>query len=607
MSAPPVSRFRGGLKWLTGGLVVAALIALLVFLAVKSRNTVPQARADLIASLLRLREINARLDVDILRSRNGLNSDYDPLQEGLLATQEVRAQLEADLAQVGIPEPEALSTLYASLEQKFAGIDDFKAANAIWLNSLRYLPTLVESIEHDPKADVALRLQANEIAAWLFRSGLLRDMDPAAIRQTLAAITSRAQALPPETELAQALQGLRVHSETILRQNEREAELLAELAEIPVASGIGQLQEALEGAFDAQTTRADFFRNLLTTYSAFLLLFLFYIGARLAASYRQLDRANRALNEANESLETRVEERTRDLNAALAELKASEAHLIQSEKMASLGQMVAGVAHEINTPLGYVRGTAEFLVQALADTLTPYCQRANAFIASVTNPAAPATAQPEAPAPLDADLLPELKTALDNSLYGLDQIGEIVLNLKNFSRLDRGQHTRYQLEEGIDSALMLAKNLVKHRKVHKHYARTRPVLCAPSQINQVLLNLITNAAQATADEDGAITISTRMRGDDHVVIKIADNGTGIPEEVIEHIFDPFFTTKEIGKGTGLGLSIAYKIITQHQGRIRVFSKPGKGALFSIELPVEGRAQEEKPVQAEEEPLLLEDD
>jgi signal transduction histidine kinase len=592
-------------RWLAGFLVAAVLIGLLVFLAVNSRNVAPQARADLTASLLRLREISARLDVDVLRSRNGFNNDYDPLQGGLLTAEEMHAQLEADLLRAGVPQPEAVSALYETLERKFARIDDFKANNAVWINSLRYLPTLVEGIERAPQADAALRLEVGEIATGLLRSMLLSDTDAAAIRGKLASL--RVQDLPPETELAQFLRGLRIHGETVLRQNENVTALLAELAEIPVVQRIDQLQDAMEKAFNIQMARADLFRNVLTVYSALLLLFLFYVGARLASAYRQLGRANRALNEANESLEARVEERTRDLNAALAELKASEAQVIQSEKMASLGQMVAGVAHEINTPLGYVHGTVEFLAQTLADTLEPYCVQAAAFIARAMGNAPETPRQEDAPAPLAEDLLPELKTALDNSLYGLDQISEIVLNLKNFSRLDRGQHTLYRLEEGIDSALMLAKNLVKHRKLIKNYGEnTRPVFCAPSQINQVVLNLINNAVQATTEENGTITITTRARDDNTMVIKIADNGTGIPDDVIGRIFDPFFTTKEIGKGTGLGLSIVYKIITQHHGKIQVFSKPGKGTLFSIELPVDSRETEEKPARTEE-LLLLEDD
>ncbi|MDR3323783.1 MAG: hypothetical protein LBS89_06235 [Zoogloeaceae bacterium] len=593
------------MTWLSASLLVMALVALLVFLERKSHGIVPQARTDLIAGLLTLREINAQLDVDVLRSRNGLNNNYDPLQGGYAAAAQLGEKLETDIVAAGLEVPDALSQLRASFEQKFADIDDFKAANAIRLNSLRYLPTLVGTLEQNPQVSASLRIQANRVAAGLFRTNLLIDADASATRQELAEIMKAVEGLPPETELAQLLQGFQTHSETILRQSAQEIELLATLAAVPVSARIDALEAVLEQDFARREAVAARYGNFLAIYSGLLLLVLFYIGVRLVRLYGQLARINLALNDANEHLEQHVEERTRDLNNALAELKASEAHLIQSEKMASLGQMVAGVAHEINTPLGYVHGIVELLRDMIGSAFTPYYERSRALLERLNNPESAAALET-----MDASLLAELKPALDNGLYGLDQIREIVLNLKNFSRLDRGQHTLMRVEESIDSALMLAKNLTKHRKIIKHYSDTTPqIYCAPSQINQVMLNLITNAVQATREEDGTVTINTRMKDENTVAVKISDNGTGIPEEVVGKIFDPFFTTKEIGKGTGLGLSIAYKIITQHQGSIRVFSKPGIGTVFSIELPVDSSVpqQEEASAVPDDDMLLLEDD
>ncbi|MDR2690168.1 MAG: hypothetical protein LBB76_10490 [Azoarcus sp.] len=601
--------------WLPGSLMVVFMVAILVFLVVNSRGVAPQARTELLAGLLSLREINARLDVDILRSRNGLNNDYDPLHDGFSAMQQRNEELEQRVAKAKILVSAELERLREAMERKFADIEDFKAVNAIRLNSLRYLPTLVDNLDQHPQVDAVLRLQANKATSGIFRYNLLDDAAVSATRQELETLTLHlGDDDAQDTELAQLLQGFRIHAETILRQNEQETGLLAGLAAIPVVQRIDTLQEALESAFAAKEKTAAAYRNFLAFYSGFLLLLLLYIGARLVRTYRQLARVNRALNDANETLEHRVEERTRDLNNAISELKASEAHLIQSEKMASLGQMVAGVAHEINTPLGYVHGTVEFLLNVFGNTIEPCYIRTRALVEAMgRRPGGQEedirqdyAAAAAALAATDETLLPEIRTALKNGLYGLDQISEIVLNLKNFSRLDRGQHTLWQLEDSIDSALMLAKNQVKYRKVVKHYGRNvRKVPCAPSQINQVMLNIITNAAQATSAEDGTITISTRMKGEDAVIVKISDNGMGIPDEVVSRIFDPFFTTKEIGKGTGLGLSIAYKIIEQHRGKIQVFSRPGVGTVFSIELPV--TPQEGESAGREEEMLLLEDD
>ena len=166
-----------------------------------------------------------------------------------------------------------------------------------------------------------------------------------------------------------------------------------------------------------------------------------------------------------------------------------------------------------------------------------------------------------------------------------DEIGKIVLNLKNFSRLDRSDWATCTVEECLENTLQLAKTVVKGKKLRKIFAQTPPLRCSPSQLNQVFLNLITNAAQATMDRDGMITVVTKILDPDHVAVEVIDNGMGIAEEVLPKIFDPFFTTKEVGKGTGLGLSIVYKIVEQHAGEIKVHSRQGVGTKFTIVLPV----------------------
>jgi two-component system NtrC family sensor kinase len=151
---------------------------------------------------------------------------------------------------------------------------------------------------------------------------------------------------------------------------------------------------------------------------------------------------------------------------------------------------------------------------------------------------------------------------------------------------------RFDLHEGLESTLQIARNLVKFKDVRKNFGDIPQVSCSPSQINQVFLNLVTNAAQATPENGGIIAITTKRIGDDRVCVEVQDNGHGIPPEVLPKIFDPFFTTKDVGKGTGLGLSIAYKIIQQHGGKISVASEVGKGTRFTVVLPVESVLQPE---------------
>jgi signal transduction histidine kinase len=180
-----------------------------------------------------------------------------------------------------------------------------------------------------------------------------------------------------------------------------------------------------------------------------------------------------------------------------------------------------------------------------------------------------------------------LSGLVKDGLYGTGQMAEIVGNLKDFSRLDRSKVTGFNLNEGLNSTLLLAKHLLKSVSVDKHFGDIPAIICSPSQINQVFLNLVTNAAQAMDEGQGGqgtLTLTTRSENDG-VAVDVADNGKGIPPEVLPKIFDPFFSTKEIGKGTGLGLSISYKIVEQHGGRISVESQPGTGTKFTVWLPL----------------------
>ena len=292
------------------------------------------------------------------------------------------------------------------------------------------------------------------------------------------------------------------------------------------------------------------------------------------------------------SMETRLMAQNQSLVSMLSALKASQAQLVQSEKMASLGQMVAGVAHEINTPLGYVRNNFEISRDACAqmrglidayDELLGMLQSGAADEQALGSQFSLVQDQRET---IDAMFSrDEMDGLFGDTFYGIDQISEIVLNLKNFSRLDQAHVDQVDLNECINSALLIAKNVIKHKaEVVREFGELPKIRCAPSQINQVVLNLVTNAAQAI-ETTGTIRIRTRAVGA-FVYLVITDDGRGIPPENLEKIFDPFFTTKAIGEGTGLGLSIVIKIIKDHGGEIKVKSIPGKGTAFCISLPID---------------------
>lgn len=263
-----------------------------------------------------------------------------------------------------------------------------------------------------------------------------------------------------------------------------------------------------------------------------------------------------------ELMEQRASQRTRSLVTANHQLKASQTQLVQSEKMASLGQMVAGIAHEMNTPLGYVSSNLE-----LISDFSKQIQDSLSAAAEVQN----------------AALFKDMDSLLNDSVYGLRQMGELITGLRSFSRLDQSRQDEVSLNECIDSALTIARNVVRPKaEVIKNYDSDTLLRCVPSQINQVLLNLLTNAAQAI-EHFGEITITTKG-SEDYVDVYIRDTGKGMPEDVRSRIFDPFYTTKPVGEGTGLGLSISWQIIRQHRGIIKVRSVEGKGTVFVIRLP-----------------------
>jgi signal transduction histidine kinase len=289
----------------------------------------------------------------------------------------------------------------------------------------------------------------------------------------------------------------------------------------------------------------------------------------------------------------------RELQNRLNELKQSQTHLVQTEKMSSLGQMVAGIAHEINTPLAYTRSNTVLVESQLGqiDQLVLACaQQADYLLSDQEIDEDQLAEQISQVAILAQEMrrdktIDEMRELLQNNANGLDTIADLVSNLKNFSRLDRQQVASVDLNAGLESVLIIARNELKYKvDIIKDFGKLPTVRCSPSQINQVFLNLIVNAAQAI-EQQGTITLRTSA-SKSHVKIEIADTGKGIPDEVLPNIFDPFFTTKDIGEGTGLGLSIAYRIVQQHGGSLNVESAPGQGTKFIMTLPLISQLQED---------------
>ncbi len=355
---------------------------------------------------------------------------------------------------------------------------------------------------------------------------------------------------------------------------------------------VTNLHEAITRDTLYRLTTVNDSRVLLNVYTALLLMVLGYFGIRLQRSYRALNRSHEELAVANTSLEARVRERTHDLERAYEELKESQVQLVQAEKMSSLGQLVAGIVHEINTPLLYVVNNATVTAENVEELRE--CVGATAHLATLLESQGVDTREvQDALKRLHADVDPaalaetidEIITLTQDSTEGLNQISELVQSLKDFSRLDRAAEDRFDVREGLEKTLLITRNLLKYGvTVERHFEEVPNILCAPSRINQVFINLVTNAVQAM-DGKGTLTITTSAR-DGWVDIEVCDTGCGIAPENIDKIMDPFFTTKPVGQGTGLGLSIVRRIVDEHGGHIRVDSKIGVGTSITVSLPVD---------------------
>ena len=274
--------------------------------------------------------------------------------------------------------------------------------------------------------------------------------------------------------------------------------------------------------------------------------------------------------------------------------EASQAQVLHTNKLASLGGMVAGVAHEINTPLGFVKSNVEVVSDLISEYEAAVTKVMTGVDLMLTLDAsmvdrAKAAIQKARIELARATSLKEARELLTDSADGLKQMSNLVMNLKGFARVDRDGMDSIDLNESVRSALTIASHQLRDRiHIVQHLGDVPKVKCMPSQINQVFLNMITNAAQAMGDE-GTLTIRSQAKPN-VVEVSFEDTGTGIPDDVLPKIFDPFFTTKPVGEGTGLGLSIVHKIIQGHGGAIRVKSQVGKGTTFFVELPIDSKAQ-----------------
>jgi signal transduction histidine kinase len=493
------------------------------------------------------------------------------------ASQESRLQNSFDSFQTTIEDSAALAGELLTDETDYAASVAF----------LRESGTRVIEQMRDLKLDRAAADTFQLVVGTLDFAGPKPSVQEFELRRLLVTLgrDQRVDGMPGDVER------LRNSVDTILTKKSAIQSKLRQLGGTPVVAYATNLSLAARDLYQTTTARVDQARLMLSIYAVVLLLAVGFVAARLHGSYREINSAN----------------------ADLAQLKESQVQLVQAEKMSSLGQLVAGISHEINTPLLYLANNAELIAERVSMMREFASSCAAAFSIKSEDFKDRAEYQTKFVGALkdvktmlrDSELEATLQEAEDlakDSIAGLADLTEMAQSLKDFSRLDRAPVASFDVNAGLDKTLVIAKNIVKHKaNIRKFYGEIPEIQCSPSQINQVFLNIITNAAQAI-ETHGEIVITTKMHDAHRIAIRISDTGCGIPQENLGKIRDPFFTTKEVGKGTGLGLSIVDEIIRSHGGDLLVESQVGKGSTFTVVLPVK-RADMVQPTEQQAEEIL----
>jgi len=506
---------------------------------------------------------DAELNLQIARGRLSLDSGAQQLElarDRFTVAQSALSSGQASLAGLSPEIDSSLQQYNTQASAKLRVLNDYSAKLARLSQHFSVLRVAGISLLNAPSVNASEELRENVMA--ILREATAYGIQSEAtngsyIDELGRNLVAAEEQLDNDAEVG-ALRHLLATVDALRESADQLQVFVAKFDSLPTGSALYDLRNSYENHYHGLQTTARNYRQTLAVYAVALLLAFGVIAVRLRSSFSALDSLNSELQDANVNLEKIVDKRTQALSKALDDLKMQQGQLIQSEKMASLGQMVAGVAHEINTPLGYASSNVEIVresMQAMDGTV-------------------------------DAESIAEFDMLLADTEYGLTQIAELVMSLKDFSRVDRSQSQLFDINEGIETALKICNSQLKDGvKITRMFAELPQINCAPSQLNQVFLNLITNAAQAM-DGKGQICIRTSLHESD-VEVAISDTGSGMDEETRAHIFEPFFTTKPVGKGTGLGLSIVFRIIEDHGGSIRVESELGKGTEFFIRLPVAG--------------------
>jgi len=531
--------------------LLAIGIGYLLWLAQTPDKSLPEFRRQFEG----LRDMEARWDSEILSLQLGIAPNYDAVTRAARDIRLEAARLEGSSAsdQALTPLQSPVHAYRLAIEDKARLSEQVKASYAMLRNSVAVLPNAISDAYENPEilktidgtnkrvSDFLTEAITGMVGFAISPTPLLRDAAQERISKARMAAQSSSSAL------LRSLNNFLVQVDVVLKERQRGNELMLAITGVPTLAAANRVEndlQALEKAKAGMTrTLWDMTGALAVSLALVFIAFVFVLSRR----FGRLDNDNRMLQQVNENVEEQ---------------------LMQSAKLSALGQMVAGITHEINTPLAYVKAVFELIRERL--------------ILSEEMPLLKSDDEDDV-----AEAREELRILLDDGLHGLEEITTLIKTMKNFSRLDKGQIESFSVEDGLRGALLIAKPQTKYvADVKMEFDSVPAIMCSPSQIRQVFLNMIVNAvdAMATLDRRGILTLRTRLTSSDTVQVDICDNGPGIPADELNKIFDPFYTTKPVGEGSGMGLSICYRIIENHGGTITVNSKPGRGTIFTVTLP-----------------------
>jgi len=565
-------------------LLIASGLVLAYFTIKQSLEIDQEVYLETSKSVRHLKVLDNSLNLLLFRIRYEDNNSYDSLEELSISISDEFDNLRFEALFEEIESSDALNNATIEFGDRLANkqehieqfIEHHRALSSAYKSFRSYSRTNSSFENEIQNLELGKTIDTLNINFYRFLQNN-NQANKLKLNNSIAAVDNVTSALA-EDERESVDDYIRVLSEIILESAEIHS-YFTQALEQATAERLNTLESAYADFHNQQIHKSNDLRNILIIYGLVLLVLLIIFAYQLRKQYL--------------SLEQQVADRTEEIEQAYNELKESQEQLIQSEKMASLGEMVAGVAHEINTPLGYVNSNVDTINLNMQDIGGMMQQlhllykeaassnRDNKKLSSLLSATLKAYQQ------LHSDeILKESEQLLDDSSHGLNEISHLVTSLKDFARLDRQATDEIDIHDCIESSIKIASNHIRENTVNveRLYETLPNIVCTPSKLNQLFLNIITNASQAMKENGGSLTIRTQLKGES-IIVAFTDQGIGMDEETSQKMFDPFFTSKPIGEGTGLGMSIAYKIVQAHKGKIQVKSKPDHGTTIAVQLPI----------------------